>query len=126
MSRLNILTAIQAKLQTLSDFETVYGQAIDFEYGVNAISFFPLIHEYRANNLSYENELEIQVRAIKFTNNFLEDGEALLNELETLARDENWDNNCYKTLLLRSEIRFEEKGKKALLIEFSFKVLYRT
>ena len=100
--RLNILTAIQAKLNTLSGFETVvYGQAVDFEYDKSAIAFLPLFHDYTARNQQYKNELEIEIKALKFTDNLLEDGEALLSDLETLVRDENWNQNAYKTFLVK-------------------------
>lgn len=123
--RLNILTAIQTKLNTLPDFEVVvYGQAIDFEYDKNAIAFQPISHEYQEENLIYENEVEIQITAIKFTDDFLTDGEAIVNDLESLVRGEHWDKNAHKTLLVRNDVSFGEKGKKALLIEFVFKVRF--
>lgn len=124
--RLNILTSIQAKLETLSGFETVlYGQTVDFEYDKVAIAFQPISHDYKINNQQYENEIEIQVRLIKFTDNLLTDGENLLDELESLIRDENWGNNAVKTVLLRNQFSFGENGKKAFLLEFDFKVMYR-
>jgi hypothetical protein len=123
--RLNVLTAIKDKLETLSGFDVVlYGQTVDFEYDKAAIAFQPISHEYQENNLIQENEVEIQITAIKFNVDFMTDGEALLSDLENLIVGEHWNKNANKTVLIRNDISFDEKGKKALLIEFVFKVKY--
>jgi hypothetical protein len=126
-TRLNILTAIQTKLETLSGLGTVfYWHDLDFEYGQPAIAFRDLDEDYTVQNLAYQNELNIELRAIAFTENLLADSEALLDALIQFVRDETWNGYGQKTILVRSEKSVDTKGKKAVLVSLFFRVLYRS
>ncbi len=122
--RRSILEAIKAKLET-QGLPVFYWQDLDFEYGADAIAFRDLEQGYTPKNQSYEQSLEIEIRAIQFTSSPLIDSCGLLETLVNLVREETWGGYVIKTILQRDEKSVETKGKLAVRVSLFFCVIYR-
>ncbi len=133
MKRLSILGIIQDKLQSITvanGYNTdignrvFYWQDLDFEYGeTGAISFKDAFEETISNNTIYDKQLSIDVEAIKFTENALEDSCLILEDLiNSLLKFKE----IYAKLEIKvNEKKIETKGKKAIRIKLTNLIMYR-
>ena len=121
-----ILLATEAKLETLAGFESVfYWHDFPTEYEKDILEFRDLEERSQQSNIPFSQDLMVRVRATKFTEDTLEVGEDILDDLKALFADELWGGNAHRTSLTSSRKIVKTSGKKSVTVEMYLTISYR-
>ena len=121
-----ILLAIKAKLETLEGFESVfYWHDFPTEYEKDILEFRDLEERSQQINIPFSQDLIVRIKSCKFTEDTLEVGEDILDDLKALFADELWGGNAYRTSLTSSRKIVKTSGKKSVTVEMYLTISYR-